>query len=179
MDAEGKTRSNSSGFAPTLADLGADSTRPAPLVLEVRVCGRVFVRSLAGHALIGRRDRPRGIYPDLDLTWDDAVSRRHAELSYRDGQYWICDLQSTNGTRLNQLELTPGRQFPLTSGDDLALGEATCLRVLQAPVPKYTSDPPSGSAPSSFLAAHTLQTSLTPDPDEREVLELIDELMAD
>lgn len=144
----------------------------------------MFVRALTGHALIGRRDRPRSIYPDLDLSWDDAVSRRHAELSYRDGQYWICDLQSSNGTMLNRLELTPGRRFPLASGDELSLGAATRLRVLQAPVPGYTSDPPSatagGSGPSApMLPVSQLQAPIVQDPDERHVLELIGELMAD
>lgn len=36
---------------------------------------------------------------------DTAISRRHAELSYRDGQWAIRDLDSSNGTFLNELRI--------------------------------------------------------------------------
>lgn len=37
---------------------------------------------------------------------DDTISVRHARLSYHHGQWWLDDLSSTNGTRLNNEELT-------------------------------------------------------------------------
>ena len=45
---------------------------------------------------------------------DPTVSRKHARLSYRDGKWWLADLASTNGTRLNgwrvveEVEVLPG-----------------------------------------------------------------------
>lgn len=51
---------------------------------------------------------------------DDTASARHARLSYHHGQWWVEDLGSTNGTRLNQVLLT----FPtvLTTGDEIRCG---------------------------------------------------------
>jgi hypothetical protein len=42
----------------------------------------------------------RDSHCDLPLP-DDTVSVRHARLSYHHGQWWLEDLGSTNGTRLN------------------------------------------------------------------------------
>jgi len=43
----------------------------------------------------------RDSHCDLPLS-DDTVSVRHARLSYHHGQWWLEDLGSTNGTRLNR-----------------------------------------------------------------------------
>jgi hypothetical protein len=43
----------------------------------------------------------RDSHCDLPLS-DDTVSVRHARLSYHHGQWWLEDLGSTNGTRLNK-----------------------------------------------------------------------------
>jgi pSer/pThr/pTyr-binding forkhead associated (FHA) protein len=37
---------------------------------------------------------------------DEAISARHARLSYHHNQWWLEDLNSTNGTRLNQEKLS-------------------------------------------------------------------------
>ncbi|MER3513790.1 MAG: hypothetical protein C4310_04885 [Chloroflexota bacterium] len=75
---------------------------------------------------IGRTDPKRNIYPDLDLTADgglDAgVSRMHAALQLQDGEVMIVDLGSSNGTRVNGVELLPNRPQPLHDGDELELG---------------------------------------------------------
>jgi pSer/pThr/pTyr-binding forkhead associated (FHA) protein len=53
---------------------------------------------------------------------DTTVSAQHARLSYRQGQWWVEDLNSTNGTYLNhELVLSP---LVITSGDLLRLGQA-------------------------------------------------------
>jgi len=52
---------------------------------------------------------------------DDAVSARHARLSYHHGQWWLGDLDSTNGTLLNQERLsTP---TVVISGDEIGCGK--------------------------------------------------------
>lgn len=61
---------------------------------------------------------------DLVLN-DDAVSARHVHLSYHHGQWWAKDLDSTNGTRLNQSPLL----IPtvLANGDQLECGHTVII----------------------------------------------------
>jgi pSer/pThr/pTyr-binding forkhead associated (FHA) protein len=76
--------------------------------------------------VLGRADALSGTAPDLDLepySGDLAgLSRRHASLTWRDGQHWIADLNSVNWTYLNNQRLTPDRPMPLKNGDLLRLG---------------------------------------------------------
>lgn len=51
---------------------------------------------------------------------DDAVSTRHAQLTYHHGQWWLGDLTSTNGTTLNKIALN--MPTVLTSGDEIQCG---------------------------------------------------------
>jgi pSer/pThr/pTyr-binding forkhead associated (FHA) protein len=52
---------------------------------------------------------------------DNSVSSRHARLSYHHNQWWLEDLDSTNGTMINQEKLT----IPtvVVSGDEFRCGE--------------------------------------------------------
>ncbi len=76
--------------------------------------------------LIGREDPVEGVFPDIDLTlsggMEAGVSRRHALLSYRDGSYWLEDLDSTNYTFVNGIRLEPRRPRSLRDGDELEFG---------------------------------------------------------
>jgi pSer/pThr/pTyr-binding forkhead associated (FHA) protein len=80
---------------------------------------------------IGRWDADGGIFPEVDLEPDDPeakVSRRHARIVYRDGQYFIEDLGSTNGTFINRgRRLLPGNSHILNHGDEIIVGK-TFLR---------------------------------------------------
>lgn len=61
---------------------------------------------------------------------DDTVSARHARLVYRNNQWWVEDLKSTNGTFLNE---EPVRTMTvLVSGDEIRVGQ-TVMRVEIAP----------------------------------------------
>jgi CheY-like chemotaxis protein len=61
-----------------------------------------------------------GRNPDTDHRINDPmISRRHCAFSVRDGQVWVEDLGSRNGTRLNGEPLTEAR--PLGDGDRLDL----------------------------------------------------------
>jgi len=61
---------------------------------------------------------------DVPLT-DDTVSTRHAQLAYHHGQWWLEDLASTNGTRLNKHPVTT--PTVLTSGDEIQCGKTRLL----------------------------------------------------
>ncbi|MFN2576643.1 MAG: FHA domain-containing protein [Pyrinomonadaceae bacterium] len=92
--------------------------------------GKKFALS-SQESQIGRWDADGGVFPDVDLDSDDPeakVSRRHARISVRDGNYLIEDLGSTNGTFVNRgRRLAPGDRCPLKDGDEIIVGK-TFLR---------------------------------------------------
>lgn len=59
---------------------------------------------------------------------DETVSSRHARLSYHHSQWWVEDLNSTNGSRLNDVPLT----IPtvIISGDKIQCGKTTLTVIL-------------------------------------------------
>jgi len=58
---------------------------------------------------------------DLPLA-DEAVSARHAVMSFHHGQWWIEDLGSRNGTRLNAQPIEDATV--LADGDEIACGKS-------------------------------------------------------
>jgi len=52
------------------------------------------------------------------------VSRRHAEVWFDSEGHWINDLDSTSGTRVNSVPLSPNQPYRLTLGDHFWLGAA-------------------------------------------------------
>ena len=66
----------------------------------------------------------RDAHCDLPLP-DDTVSVRHARLSYHHGQWWLEDLGSTNGTRLNNDKVS----IPtvVINGDHVECGKASII----------------------------------------------------
>lgn len=103
----------------------------ARLVIEKgRSSGKQFMLSDA-EAQIGRWDADGGIFPDVDLDTDDPeakVSRRHARITLSNGQYFLEDLGSTNGTFINRgKRLPPGQRQALCDGDEIIVGK-TFLR---------------------------------------------------
>jgi len=71
--------------------------------------------------VIGRADDDSGVI--LDLSPDQKVSRLHARIWREDGLYWIDDLDSTRGTRLNDVEIKRKGKQQLQPGDVLTVGE--------------------------------------------------------
>ncbi|MDF5733627.1 MAG: FHA domain-containing protein [Rhizonema sp. PD38] len=80
--------------------------------------------------LIGRSSQLKGVYPEVALNFDSAVSQRHALLNrLRDGSFVLRDIDSTNGTKLNGVELTPMVDVPIKDGDEFTLGHWTRIEV--------------------------------------------------
>jgi hypothetical protein len=111
--------------------LRSPSKPHARLVIEKgRSSGKQFMLSDV-EAQIGRWDADGGIFPDVDLDTDDPeakVSRRHARITLSNGQYFLEDLGSTNGTFINRgKRLPPGQRQALCDGDEIIVGK-TFLR---------------------------------------------------
>lgn len=84
--------------------------------------------------LIGRTDS--NIVPSLDLSSDpfEGVSRNHALIEWSGTIYTITDLDSTNGTTINNSLRLPVRQpHPLQTGDRIAIGKVELIFHLDYP----------------------------------------------
>lgn len=140
--------------APTSSAAGSEHETSAPLTTpDHKVHATLVIErgSSAGKqfplsdqdANIGRWDADGGVFPDVDLDTDDPeakVSRRHARISLRDGQYLIEDLGSTNGTFVNRgHRLASGERHPLKDGDEIIVGK-TFLRFRVANKESKASD---------------------------------------
>lgn len=110
--------------------------RPAKTDVQVRLfilsSRRMVTLPSMREVRIGRADARRNVHPELDLTEDgglDAgVSRLHAAIQRQNGEVAIIDLGSSNGTRVNGVDLLPNRPQPLNDGDEVELG-ALQLRI--------------------------------------------------
>ena len=104
-------------------DVEPDASMPCP---HDTPAARVDV--VAAELLLGRRDDRRDIRPELPLS-DPGASRRHAKL-LRDGAgLTLHDLASTNGTKLNGVDVASGSRTALRAGDEITLGRWTRIRV--------------------------------------------------
>ena len=70
--------------------------------------------------ILGKSDNCDGV-----LSFNDEISHEHCKIIWKDGQYYLIDLHSTNGTCLNDAVLTPGQEYPLHAGDRLRLSAST------------------------------------------------------
>jgi hypothetical protein len=89
--------------------------------------------------LIGRASRSRNITPDIDLSSDSGISRRHAQLT-TDGKRWFVeDLGSSNGTyvggsvdALPKQPIPQGQKKEINADDRIYLGAWTRIVVRKA-----------------------------------------------
>jgi adenylate cyclase len=82
----------------------------------------VFERGLSA-VTVGRPKA--GVAVDLDLSPDEQVSRPHARFYSSKGSYWVEDLGSLSGTRINDVEIKGRGRQPLRPGDVVKAGETT------------------------------------------------------
>ncbi|KRB77183.1 phosphopeptide-binding protein [Nocardioides sp. Root190] len=79
------------------------------------------VRLKSTSVLVGRTSRSRGIHPDIDLTSDNGISRRHCQLTTDGTRWWVEDLGSSNGTYLSTgVGVLP--KDPLPAGEKREVG---------------------------------------------------------
>lgn len=82
---------------------------------------------LSNHLSVLHIGKPNDrIPPDIDVSGfahADVVSRVHAAIRIENGEYYIEDLASSNGTYINHLPLSPGNRYRLKTGDRITLGK--------------------------------------------------------
>ena len=96
-----------------------------PAVLVLADGSKVDVR----HSLIANNRIGRAADNSLVLQ-DETASAHHARLSFHEGQWWLEDLGSRNGTTVNGIALEG--PLVLTYGDQIAFGRVEYL--MEAPV---------------------------------------------
>jgi len=130
--------------------IGADEN-PLLMMLPGQTTPLTFINK--DSIILGRSDPSTGIAPTVDLIpyfgKSLGVSRRHAEILLRDGAYFLRDLDSANGTWLNNKSVTNQAQ-PLKSGDQIRLGELLIVVFLSE------KDSQSHSTPQNPHGQHTL-----------------------
>jgi hypothetical protein len=77
---------------------------------------------------IGRNSKKRNLQPEIACDWDGAVSHRHAKIELDpDGNAFLVDVGSTNGTMLNGQLISANSPVKLKDGDRISLGNKTAL----------------------------------------------------
>ena len=114
--------------------LAAPSAAASAAIMGPRI--EVSVGGLAGSVAIakeittiGRADAATGQRPDIDLSMDVAVSRRHAEIRRSAGRLSLVDVGSTNGTVINGRPAPRQQEVALADGDEIRVGENCKLTV--------------------------------------------------
>ncbi len=113
---------------PLPAPTEVPSVAPPPVAaLVIEGTGTEVPLDLSkSEVLIGRADPVSRVFPDVDLTphggYEAGVSRRHCRIFRQGDQFFVEDLQSTNGTKVNGQFIPPNRPHPLKDGDVLELG---------------------------------------------------------
>ncbi|WP_244963125.1 FHA domain-containing protein [Nocardioides dongkuii] len=89
--------------------------------------------------LVGRASRSRGITPDIDLSSDNGISRRHAQLTTDGTRWFVEDLGSSNGTyvggavgALPTSPVTPGQKQEVLPDERIYLGAWTRIVLRRA-----------------------------------------------
>jgi CheY-like chemotaxis protein len=113
------------GTAPLQA-MPAESRRNA-IVLFVGSSDSPIPLTVQQAVSIGRASSTRSLKTHLDLTRYDAVnygvSRLHAILHNQDGNFYIEDLDTVNGTYLNGDPIKPHELVPIKNGDEIRFGQ--------------------------------------------------------
>ncbi|MBM3269846.1 MAG: FHA domain-containing protein [Candidatus Sericytochromatia bacterium] len=107
---------------------GGIAARPGKLIItRGGTVGKEFPLETNAETHIGRWDPDGGAFPEVDLTSDDPeakISRKHARIFVQDGEYYIEDLGSLNGTYCNRgPRLLPGSPQILKDQDEVVMGK--------------------------------------------------------
>ncbi len=123
--------------SPALEELEFDPTRTVAIVREQEAVTIDYgsIKFTSG-ALAGERFPvdPEGVYIGRESTLsqivlsDPRISKRHLWLGVRDGQVWIVDEGSRNGTFVNDPKSERITETTLNSGDTVILGESDVAR---------------------------------------------------
>ncbi len=112
---------------------GTPLPQPAYLII-IEIGVRISLFAEDNDVIIGRSDALSGVAPDIDLGAYNAesfgVSRRHVQITRRNDEIWIQDLNSVNLTYINSQRLAPNQPQRLKDGDTVHLGRLAMKAVI-------------------------------------------------
>jgi class 3 adenylate cyclase len=126
----------------------------------------------SSHIIFGRKPRA-GQYIDLDLHPDGYVSHVHARLTYEDDEFWIEDLDSENGTWINDLRIEG--KIRLRYGSKIRLGY-TIINIEKEIQAQDVKKAQKSAADATIISAPDLRhpSSGLPDSSDRPLSSKID-----
>ena len=127
---------------------------PVPTLTVISDMSRGERFNLAESVIFLGREEERA---DVVLYWDEYVSRRHAKIAQEGTQFYIWDMNSANGTWVNEqrvprslsegVDLTEA--VPLRDGDVIRLGPDLRLRFSLAGEAEQEPSPAAGESPEA------------------------------
>ncbi|MCB0213779.1 MAG: FHA domain-containing protein, partial [Anaerolineae bacterium] len=118
-----------------------------------------------GPTTIGRNSS-KGTANDIALS-DRETSRSHAKITYRSGSYYIQDLNSSTGTKLNGEKLPALEEVLLTHDVELAIGPNVTF--------KFDYDAAAAPDKTIFEVGSSLSAATTGSTDDRTLFEITEE----
>jgi len=102
-----------------------DTAKEPEIRLKIVTSGLEIVPKYRSELTIGRSYK--NIVPDIDLGpyggSKAGVSRRHSRLLFKNMQWYIEDLASTNGTFVNNIKIAPHQLVAFKNGDTIRCGQ--------------------------------------------------------
>lgn len=95
-----------------------------------------------------------GRSPDNQLVLSDdlSVSRHHAQFKYSGNAYAVTDLNSSDGTYVNGIQLAPHTPRSLVAGDQVRIGKYEIILAIAAPAPIPVQSPVPVSAQKTTIS---------------------------
>lgn len=90
-----------------------------PIVEEIEVTKENFV--------IGKGEE--GV--DASISFNPMISRKHCQIIYKDGMFYLRDLRSSNGTKVNGRRLAPEKWVKISNGDMICLANTEFRVVIE------------------------------------------------
>jgi pSer/pThr/pTyr-binding forkhead associated (FHA) protein len=183
--------------APTMLESAPAVATAQATMDKIAEPGYLVLRSDSGEALqeypLDKAEVVIGRAPNSEilLSKDKLTSRRHAIVSYENGQYLLQDEHSANGTFVNAQQLEEGTPYLLQDGDHVGIGEhelvfrassvkGSAVEDLPTVSVPYNSAQPEtaysgpadvSSVPTSRDEYSTYATSLEPDANEEPAVD--------
>ena len=119
----------------------------------------------------------------LSLRGDSMVSRHHCSIYNNNGNYYIKDLNSSNGTIVNEIIIN-GDELPINDMDQITIGNINFVFVSMQDIPyiqntsgiiQVNSPVPDISSPENSSMLDTVEFDSVPSPEKSSILKIKDQ----